>query len=182
MIDYDTPRFKSSEVARAAGIEINSFRSYFKRGQFSMLGETEQVRQSHGHAHLFSLRDAMGYAIAGELIRIGVDAAVSFKAGMWGFAHSSGVEVHPPMEGLPPVRDLGRVWDERVVGSTIMAVFAATGGYRLFPAQGLMNLDDALIDPETHSRAAAVLLCINDIERRVYEALGIASDDDSRDD
>ena len=173
MIDYDAPRFKSSEVARAARIEINSFRSYFKRGQFSMLGETEQQRQGHGYAHWFSLRDAMGFAIAGELIRLGVDASVSFKAAMWGFAHVGSVEFDPPIEGEPPAREVGQLWDARSQGFTIMVVFPGTGAVRVFPTYHQMTLEQAFSDPESRTFAPSVLLFINDIEARVYAELGI---------
>ncbi|WP_203311113.1 hypothetical protein [Sphingomonas beigongshangi] len=173
MIDYDTARFKSSLVAAAAGIEINTFRAYFKRGHFLMLGETEQLAASHGVAHMWSLRDALGFAIAGELIRVGVDAGKAFKAAMWGFAHVGSMQFDPPIPGMPPARQPGELWDAQQVGFTFMAFFPATGAVRVFPASNQIQIAEAIEDPETHKPSASVLLFLNDIETRVLEALGV---------
>lgn len=172
-VDYHTARFKSSEVAKAAGIEINSFRSYFKRGQFRMLGETEELAAGQGASHRWSLRDAMGFAIAGELIRAGVDASAAFNAGMWGFAHiSSGISVPAPKDQLP-LRNPGELWDFGAFGSTIMAFFPATSNVRVFPVRHKLDINDALYDPQTRTRATSILLYLNDIEQRVFTVLGL---------
>ncbi|WP_296220030.1 hypothetical protein [uncultured Sphingomonas sp.] len=173
MLDYDTARFKSSQVAAAAGIEMNTFRAYFKRGHFKMIGETERLASTHGAAHFWSLRDAMGFAIAGELIRAGADAGAAFDAGMWGFAHIGSAVVDPPIAGAPPMRNPGELWDARTVGFTAMAFFPATGNVNVFPFRHQFDWEDVLLDPKTKERSASILLFLNDVERRVFDSLGL---------
>ncbi|HXH15377.1 MAG TPA: hypothetical protein VNJ10_04525 [Sphingomonas sp.] len=172
MIDYHTPRFKSSQVAAAANLEINRFRTFFKRGQFTLDSDTGKPAAVHGVAHLWSLRDAMGFAIAGDLIHAGADASPAFKAGM-SFAHLGSMTFDPPIPGTPPAREPGELWDARVVGFTFMAFFPISGGMKLFPTFHQIDMSDVIYDPISRSRAPCILLFLNDIESRVFEVLGI---------
>lgn len=181
-MDYDTARFKSSEVARAAGIEINSFRSYFKRGQFQMVGEAGleadgQAAETHGAAHRWSLRDAMGFAVAGELIRAGADPKAAFNAAMWGFAHMGSIVTEPGPEDQPPLRGPGELWDARTIGFTLMAFFPQSGAARVFPlrySEGQRaGMEEILYDPETQQRSTSILVFLNDVEHRVFTTLGV---------
>ena len=176
MIDYHTPLYKSSQVAAGAGLAIDRFRNYFKRDQFKLIGETGKRAEVHGVAHLWSLRDAMGFAIAGDLIHAGVDAGAAFTAGMWHFAHVGSGASYPPIPGEPPMRDPGELWDARTVGFTFMAFFPGSGGVKLFPTFHQIDMTDAIYDPITRRRAPSILLFLNDIEARVFETLSIDRD------
>lgn len=176
MIDYHTPLYKSSQVAAGAGLQIDRFRNYFKRDQFKLISETGKRAEVHGVAHLWSLRDAMGFAIAGDLIHAGVDAGAAFNAGMWGFAHVGSGASEPPVPGALPMRNPGELWDPRTVGFTFMAFFPASGAARLFATFDKIDMSDVMNDPQTGRRSPSILLFLNDIERRVFDVLGVGRD------
>lgn len=166
-IDYHSPRFKSSDVARAAGVPLNSFRTYFKRGQFRMVGQTDAPAGSHGLPHLFALRDAMGFAIAAELIRAGVDAADAWQIGMWSYAHTAD-------EGRNP----GELFDHADHGFTYLLTWPGIQSGRVVSGKELDDPNRAhpvvLLTPPGQPRQRTFrLTLVNAIERAVFAVLGL---------
>lgn len=89
MFDYATPRFKTSEVARAAGLGASALRNYFARGHFKQNGMDRRQPDGDGLPTLFSLRDALIIAVAAALIRMGVSAPAAYAAAQrWGHSGS----------------------------------------------------------------------------------------------
>lgn len=161
MIDYNEPKYESRLVAEAAGLPIDTFRSYFRRGHFRILGHAKEA-SAHGLPHKFSLRDAMGFAVAGALISAGADPKDAFNAAMIGFAHSSS-----------GARTPSGVFDIREHGFTVMVFFPASGAERIIAMQDAIGFADAFIDPHTGRRSPSIVLLLNDIERAVFSALNV---------
>lgn len=162
MLDYATPRFKSSEVAKAAGVPLNTFRTLFKRGQFRMIGKTDAPASAHGLPHLFSLRDALGFAVAIELMRAGEDATRAWKIAMLDFAHTGDT-----------VRDPGALFDAREHGSTFLLTWPGVDFGRVVSGNELQDRDHAhpillLTPPGYQRRSTFRLTLLDDVERRVF--------------
>jgi hypothetical protein len=89
MIDYDTPRYPIREAAEATGFELNTLRTYFRRGFFKLTEGTDAMAAGKGLPHFLSLRTVMALAVAHRLWRRGADAWLAFRAG-WDFANIGG--------------------------------------------------------------------------------------------
>ena len=164
MTDYHTPRFSGAQTAKAAGITPESFRSHFKRGNFRMLGKTDEKAATHGVPNKFSLRDVMGFAVAQALIEQGAKAKPAWEVAMINFAHSSVGERNPAQ--LFNIHELGETylsfWEDK--GSGHGYIFAA--GF------DLKSTD--IFGPYGHMRSGVILLYLNPIEQQVMHRLGIA--------
>lgn len=160
MTDYHTPRFKSSEVAAAAGMALNTFRSHFRRGNFRMIGDARHA-EVHGLPHLFSLRDAMLFAVAVELITAGIEAASAFNAAAT-FAHT-GTEERLPAMVFDPTK-----------GMTLLIYHGRTNRARIICTPLQSHLATLFHNDATGQREAATIVLLNDVERRVFTRLGIA--------
>ena len=77
MTELEQPQFTIAQVAKAAGIQANTLRSWFQRGHFT-LGDSDK-RADFGDAHLLSLRTALQVGTAVELYRSGAHPARSEK-------------------------------------------------------------------------------------------------------
>lgn len=76
----DEPRFTLSAVARAAGTEPNTLRSWLQRGHWLMdIATGESLAEIQGRAHLVTLRRALHIGAAVDLIRNGVDPRRAFR-------------------------------------------------------------------------------------------------------
>jgi hypothetical protein len=157
MIDYETPRFKSSDVASAAGMPAATFRSYFRRGQFRVYGDAN-LADTHGLPNLFSLRDALGFAVATALMRAGAEPKQAFEAGMLTFAHTGDED-----------RDPGRTYDIHEQGDTIMLFDPASGKARLEAVDGDISFHRLFVG----AGDALLILKINPIEQRVFHVLDV---------
>ncbi|UNK79074.1 hypothetical protein MNQ96_16255 [Sphingopyxis granuli] len=94
MINYHTPRFKTSEVARAAGLNPVTLRAYFARGHFDVPGLDRAEADGDGLPNKFSLRDALLFAVAADLIAAGVSPSAAYRAGLQ-FAHTGTMDRLP---------------------------------------------------------------------------------------
>jgi hypothetical protein len=89
MTDYTSPRYNTDAAARAAGITSGGLRMYFARRQFRLLKEMDAASAHRPRARIkYSLRDALGFAVAGAAIRLGLSPYAAFNAGMVKFAHA----------------------------------------------------------------------------------------------
>ena len=82
---YD-PVFTSAQVAKAAGMSHAKFRAHLSRGNWT-IGSASKKAAALGEGHLFSIYDALGYALANALMSMGVDAKTAFDRAMLDFAH-----------------------------------------------------------------------------------------------
>ncbi|WP_414901292.1 hypothetical protein ACMT1E_15045 [Sphingomonas flavalba] len=165
MIDYHSPRFKTSEVARAAGIPAPTFRSYFSRQQFRVIGEMSQKADIFGLPNLFSLTDALGFAVAVRLISIGADPKSAWEVAMLKFAHT-GDEDRPP----------AHMFDIHEKGETLLIYWPDEGKGRLVAANDVDLISAmGLSWGQPNAVEAANTILLNPIEQRVFAALGIAS-------
>ncbi|MET4595769.1 hypothetical protein [Sphingomonas sp. PvP015] len=167
MYDLDTPRFTSSQVARAAGMSLNTFRTNFMRGHFQMVGESIAPAERHGVPHHFGLRDAIGFAIVGELVRCGVGPRDAWEAAMWGFAHTGTEDRNP-----------GELFNYGDHGMTMMLYWPATKTSRVVPmALDKMALEfGELFMPQGYNRVNGVVVVMLDF---IYKTIVATLEDNA---
>lgn len=162
MIDYSTPRFRTSEVAKVAGLTPPTLRSYFSRGQFIQIGLDHRAPDSEGLPALFSLRDVLTIATAARLISGGAQPAPAFQAALrW--AHS-GTDDRLPAQ----------LYQQ---GDTVLIFYPESGHSKTLLANGAIAISDLFSDI-TASRhgylyPAPILVLLNDIQDTVFAALGV---------
>src|SRR5438128_6116555 len=105
---YD-PCFSSAQVATAAGMTNPTFLHYVRNHGWRPMG-AGTLAESNGLGHTFSIYDALGLALARQLVDHGVSPKVAFDRAMLDFAHS-GDDRRPP----------GEVFDVRRFGRTVYA-------------------------------------------------------------
>lgn len=154
MIDFHTPRFKTSDVAQAANIPAATLRSYFKRGHVPVGDLDKKQPDGEGLPNLFSLRDALQIAIAADLIAAGADAAKAFSAAIR-FVHT-GTEDRLPSHLFAK-------------GTTWLMFRPKSGTVSLFNSGSTINADE-LMWPRVH-RDPAILLNVNDTHNYVMDLL-----------
>jgi hypothetical protein len=153
MRDYHTPRFRTSQIAQAAGMPASTFRSYFKRGHFHVVGFDTKKADADGLPNLFSLRDALTFAVAGSLISAGADPSKAFTAAVQ-WAHAGNLKRLPA--------------ELFATGYTVMVFDNPTGDSRVINVGGKINPLEFFADQ--HGPARIVVL-LNLIERNVFGAL-----------
>ena len=120
-VTIDHFEFSGAQVARACEMPVTTFRTMFARGHFRAVGKFRE-RDSNGLPHLFSLRDAVGLAVASRLMKVApVTASRAFEIGALHFGHMS--------EG--PEREPAKAYNFRQSGYTLLAYFPDTDAYRL---------------------------------------------------
>lgn len=157
VIDYSKPQYETRKVAEACGIKPAHLRTYFSRGQFRIIG----LQGEKGMANLFSLRDAMTYAVACRLIDLGADPHLAFNLAALNFAHVGNEE-----------RNLCGMFDFRERGETLFAYWPDSGKAEVIASDDIESVFNLRL---THERGeeAVVVIRLNPIERRVFEALGV---------
>lgn len=161
MTDYQTPCYKSSEVARAAGISHVTFRSYFRRGYFRVLGDAQKAN-TNGLPNLFSLREAIGFAVAARLIDAGVHPKSAWQVGAVQVAHTG------DSARLP-----GRLFDLRERGETLVVYWPDTDEGKVIAADDVKSIYDLGLGATEGRQEAAIVVSLNTVEKRVFLALGV---------
>jgi hypothetical protein len=169
---YD-PTFASSQVAEAAGMTPVNFRAYLARGHWRIIGKTEPASSSgkaepaasNGKGHLFTIYDALGYALANQLVQMGVDPKVAFERAMFDFAHV----------GDGNERDPGNVFD--TAHGRTWFVFDPHVGQGRCIATGNMLDPLMVLMPFGNRVAAAIVIDLNDLRDRVFHRLGLDARD-----
>lgn len=160
MIDYSTPRFKTSLVAKAAGVSHGAMRSYFSRGHWRVIGA---AAKGEGLPNLFSLRDAMTFAVAARLIdATNASPEEAFNLAVLEFAHSGNEERGPG--------ELFNLYDR---GETLLVYWPDRRAARLAASDDIGGVYD-LTDNGTPRQEAATIIALNPIEARVFAALGVS--------
>lgn len=166
--DYVTPLYPIREAAAAAGFELNTLRSLYRRGHFRIIGGEEAKAKGLGHA--LNLRDIMHVAVAKQLMDAGVHPKDAYEAGVI-FAHTgkgqSGWVAEP---GTGPVRNPAGMFDK---GFTVLVYFPATGSNRIVPMKDSLDFSTLFIDPTSGARINPILVFLNDVERAVFTALNV---------
>lgn len=159
MIDYRTPRFKTSQVALAAGITHGAMRSYFSRGHWRVIGA---AAKGDGLPNLFSLHDAMTFAIAARLIAAtNASADVAFKIAVFQFVHVGDESRRP-----------GSLFNYRERGETLLLYWPDTKDARLIAGDDIQSVY-SLTRHGVETRHAATIISLNPIENHVFSTLGI---------
>lgn len=151
MIDYRTKRYTTSEVAHAAGLTPSTLRNYLTRKQWRQIGRRAE---GEGLPNLFSLRDALSYAIAAELVRLGAHPKPAFEATIE-LVHT-GDENRKPGE-LPNINE---------EGETVLLFSPRDERAKMIAANRINGVSDLL----RHGRGL-ILLVLNDVEQQVFAAL-----------
>jgi hypothetical protein len=84
------PQYTSSQVAKAAGMTGPNFRAYLRKGDWRILGGERggTERERNGDAHLFTIFDALGYALARSLVAAGVEPKAAFECAFFDWSHA----------------------------------------------------------------------------------------------
>lgn len=163
MIDYSTPRYRTSEVAKAAGVSHATMRSYFQRGQWRVIGKPAE---GEGLPNLFSLRDAMTFAVAARLIAVtNADPKRAFDIAALDFAHTGDEQ-----------RDPGAMFDVHQHGMTLLLYWPETQTAELKAGDNVNGLFDILNPTWNSPQETVTVIVLNYLERRVFTTLSVRSD------
>lgn len=73
--------FGSARIAEAAGLTHANFRSLLTRGGWRIVGNG-RAATANGKGHAFTVVEALGYAVAARLLRLGAPPALAFQLGV----------------------------------------------------------------------------------------------------
>lgn len=113
-MNISNAKFSSSQVAKAAGMTAINFRAHLSRGNWRIIGDSKAA-ETFGKGHEFTLEDALGYALAHQLVSCGIEPKVAFDRAMYDFAHVGSVT--DSFGGHD--RNPGDVFDEKTLGYTL---------------------------------------------------------------
>lgn len=165
-LDYVTPKYGTSAVAKACEMNANTFRGHWMRGNFKKMGPLDRKEASaDGLPHLFSLRDAMGLAAAAELMRAGVPPGDAYQIAMWEFAHFA-------HDGREPAQ----MYDIASHGFTVLIYHPGLRRGGVIPMKDSLGFADLFKFPGVEGRHASIVVLLNDIERKVFWSLGVGQD------
>jgi hypothetical protein len=151
----DQPRYRISEVARAAGVEPNTIRSWFQRGHLWLI-ETDKRSEGNGMAHLLSLRSALRIAAMGELVALGVQPRnAGIAATLW---TDTGDEF----------RDPGALFSDPL---TVLCVFGDGSSAVVHSPLGTGKAFDLFWSAASGSHSSVCAVLLDNIDRKVRSAL-----------
>lgn len=152
MIDYSTPRFKTSDVAKAADLSAPTLRSYFGRGHFRVIGDEHALDRRdadvEGVPNLYSFRDALHVGTAACLIAANVHPAKAWKATMR-FVHV-GTEARLP----------GELFKQ---GLTLLIYRPKSDRAQIIHTDHDMALKDKLLHVPSDLRDPVIVINLNDV-------------------
>lgn len=168
---YD-PIFSSAEIAKASGMSHVNFRAYLARETtgWRPVGPYALTAEKSGTGHRFSIYDAMGYALAAQLVAHGVDPKTSFDRAMHDFAHVGGDELQP--DGTSLVRDPSDLYDVKH-GRTFYVFNPGQSRGRCVAQRTITDVMSLLLPGGGQTAASAIVIDLNSLRRRVFDALGI---------
>lgn len=172
MNPYD-PSFTSSQVAKAAGMSHANFRAYLSRGHWEVVG-TKGAKESAraGTAHLFTIYDALGFALAFELVKNGVDPKIALERAMMDFAHS-GDTAYQDTKAIP--RDPAGLFDRQTEGYTLYVYAPGTKRGRCVATNHISSIE--LLIVTTSVEDAVIVINLNRLRDRVFASLGLDARD-----
>ncbi|UZW55951.1 hypothetical protein NUH86_03925 [Sphingobium sp. JS3065] len=167
---YD-PVFSSSQVAHAAGMTASNFRAHLARGNWRIIGEA-QPAEVFGKGHLFTIYDAVGFALAHQLVTRGVEPKLAFELAMFDFAHIAA----GPLPGTELTRQPGGVFD-REQGYTLYVYCPGAQRGQCIATADIRDAVELIIAPEGSVASSAIIINLNDLRSRVFNALGLEERD-----
>lgn len=154
-------KFTSREAAELAGINPATFRSYFKKGQFQVIGSMDRKEAAKdGLAHIYGWNEVLGFAVAQAMIECGASPAMAFQVGVLRFAHSGTEDRYP-----------GKLFDQNKFGMTFLAFCHATGGSRIFAEKSGESIMGLACDPRNAYEGRTQLILLNYVDRGVHMRL-----------
>jgi hypothetical protein len=161
-VDLTEKQFTSAKMAEAAGMSPANFRAYLSRGLWRMIGTPAE---SNGFGHKFSIHDALGFALARQLVDYGVEPKKAFDRAMRYFAHVGDEDREP-----------GGVFDD-TLGYTLYAYSHETGRGGCIATKRLSDAAE-LLPPQPDGRGETVVLInLNRLRERVFRAFGLDARD-----
>ena len=155
--------FTSAQVAKAADMTSANFRAQFTRKNWRIIG---RERPGNGEAHLFTIYDALSYALARRLMEYGFAPSTAFDLAVKDFAHTGCSE-----------RDPGSVFDVRKYGRTFFVASLDSEQGRCVAQKGINDAIELFILPMANRSPDVVLIDLNDLRDRVFHALNLDARD-----
>jgi hypothetical protein len=157
---FDKPVYKTSKVAEAAAIQHGTLRAYFSRGHWRVIGK---AAESQGLPNLFSLRDALTFAVAARLIEwAGVHPKAAFDLAVLHFAHI-GDDTRAP----------AHLFNENEHGLSLLVYYPEDGDVSLIAEDSVSRVVDILPHNAPRAAEAATVIVLNPTYRRVCHVLGV---------
>ena len=151
--------FSGAQVAKAIGMSAANFHMQFARGHWRKIGAE---RERNGLPNLFSLRDAMCFAVAARLIE-----ATNAKAN-----EAFDIAARFAFTG-DTQRDPGALYSPHERGETVLIYWPDRRAGRVATGDEITSLW-ALMNRGTPEQEAATVINLNPIEARVFAALGVS--------
>lgn len=162
-IEYGVPKYTISEAAKASGFPINTLRSLYQRGHFKIVGGED--KKGRGLAAELTLEDVLCLSVAKVAVDAGVHPRVAFEAGKTFAYMSGGAAGQNTGERLPSHVFAG--------GFTVLVCHPATGTTKILNTNDGLSFTDLFHDAGFLGRHASVVILLNDVERSVFNALGL---------
>lgn len=163
---YD-PVFSSSQIAHAAGMTATNFRAHLSRGNWRIIGEA-QPAEVFGKGHLFTIYDAVGFALAHQLVARGVEPKLAFELAMFDFAHIAA----GPLPGTELTRQPGGVFNLKQ-GYTLYVYCPGAKRGQCIATADIQDAVELIITPEGGIASSAIIINLNELRSRVFNALGL---------
>lgn len=161
---YD-PVFSSSQVAAAAGMTASNFRAHLARGNWRIIGNS-QPADAFGKGHLFTIYDVLGFALAHQLVTLGVEPKQAFDLAMVDFAHGG----TGSLPGQSSARDPGGLFD-KARGHTLYVYCPGAARGQCIATKDVQDAVELIIAPQGGVASSAILVNLNDLRARVFGAL-----------
>ncbi|MCW2273317.1 hypothetical protein GJ654_04295 [Rhodoblastus acidophilus] len=139
----DIPKFSTADVANAAGIPVETLRTWVKRGDLALIhGTPDRFSPGVGRTRQFTLRRALNVVLTAELVRNNLSVKEASQAAL-NFT-DIGEGVYDPSEDAltdesVPARDPGELFRD---GETVLVVRFPKGGGRI--EASVERLEDAV--------------------------------------
>lgn len=161
---YD-PVFPSSQVALAASMTASNFRAHLARGNWRIIGNS-QPADAFGKGHLFTIYDVLGFALANQLVSLGVDPKRAFELAMYDFAHAG----TGPLPGQESAREPAGLFD-KARGYSIYVYCPGAERGRCIATKDVQDAVELILAPEGGVAPSAIIVNLNHLRSRVFAAL-----------
>jgi hypothetical protein len=165
---YD-PTFTSAQVAESAGMSHVTFRARLSRKQWRIIGgeKSGTAADGNGKKHLFTIYDALGFALACELEAYGIEPEIAFKLAMFDYAMASSENGRNP----------GDVFDIDKHGRTLFVYSKGAERGQCIAATSIKSAADLFVVPMGSYAHSAILIDLNHLRGRVFNSLGLDARD-----
>ncbi|SNB65455.1 MerR HTH family regulatory protein [Rhodoblastus acidophilus] len=169
----DSPEFSTAEVAGAAGLPVETLRTWIKRGDIALVHDTpDRFTPGTGGRRLFTFRRSLNICLAAELVRNSISVKEASKIAleftdMGG--NAGGYREGELVDELKNVRLPGDLFPD---DTTILVVrFPSDGGEPDAKVERLKDAKDALFHIAGKNCRSVLLIDIDDIYARATAKL-----------